>query len=207
MSQVSRKTPKRCQRDHRARNRVTDFFVDYISWSGRDLPAPRDVLLRSPANPSCPAYCSQVWDFSWGHLANNVNIIMITWSRSFFYSVNLAVQKVKTRERTKTDGIIPQLHSCTTVLYRNTDLPSYYHSFVAVTGVNPLSQWRGVQTALKDIRAQRALPALSLIVPASTNLQRAGIFPFGDEVPVPQSSSIRIPTGIHYCWSAPYLTL
>ena len=124
MSQVSRKTPKRCQRDHRARNRVTDFFVDYISWSGRDLPAPRDVLLRSPANPSCPAYCSQVWDFSWGHLANNVNIIMITWSRSFFYSVNLAVQKVKTRERTKTainisqrwiipmpqlhDGIIPQ---------------------------------------------------------------------------------------------------
>ena len=100
-----------------------------------------DVLLRSPANPSCPAYCSQVWDFSWGHLANNVNIIMITRSRSFFYSVNLAVQKVKTRERTNTAinisqrWIIPVPQS--TVLCRNTDLPSYYHSFVAVTGVNP----------------------------------------------------------------------
>ena len=63
---------------------------------------------------------------------------MITRSRSFFYSVNLAVQKVKTRERTNTAinisqrGIIPVPQS--TVLCRNTDLP-YYHSFVAVTGV------------------------------------------------------------------------
>ena len=99
---------------------------------------------------------------------------MITRSRSFFYSVNLAVQKVKTRERTNTAinisqrWIIPVPQS--TVLCRNTDLPSYYHSFVAVTGVNPLSQRReGFQTALKDIRAQRALPALPCIECSSTH--------------------------------------
>ena len=38
------KLQKHCHHAHRARNRLPDFFVYYISWSGRDLPAPRVLV-------------------------------------------------------------------------------------------------------------------------------------------------------------------
>ena len=150
---------------------------------------------------------------AWGHLANNVNIIMITRSRSFFYSVNLAVQKVKTRERTNTAinisqrWIIPVPQS--TVLCRNTDLPSYYHSFVAVTGVNPLLQWRGGPNRTKGHTCPTGPTGTAMYWmfqhPRTCNVP--AFFLSGTKSPYRNLPAYEYPPAFIYCWSAPYLTL